>query len=239
MSTAPPAAPAAAAAPSGGNRRASSGVGSRDRDRDTSRQGSGASPSPSSGATLYGGAGGGSSAPLSTDPSVMGSPTAWSAKQKALLEHNAQSLLVGSLGNLTLSPKAQGQGNAMSPTRGSKGQGHVLQSEREKEPEPDQISSTAEALFEEEEELLNMHMAVIQETAELLTQEGQLLQGMQGDTVIDGDIDTYAIELEKILTRKLTLVEQLQGRLGRFKEHLAAEEAQWTQTQSHAQSKAH
>ena len=40
-------------------------------------------------------------------------------------------------------------------------------------------AATVESLFEEEEALLNLHMNVIQENAELLTEEGRLLQGIQ------------------------------------------------------------
>lgn len=41
------------------------------------------------------------------------------------------------------------------------------------------LHRTVQNLFEEEEALLNMHMNVIQENAELLTEEGQLLQNIQ------------------------------------------------------------
>jgi kinesin family protein 2/24 len=45
-----------------------------------------------------------------------------------------------------------------------------------------------EGLFAEEEALLNLHMNVIQENAELLTEEGRLLQQIQGEDVVDYDI---------------------------------------------------
>lgn len=59
-----------------------------------------------------------------------------------------------------------------------------------------------ETLFEEEESLLNLHMSVIQENAELLTEEGKLLQSVQSEDVIDYDIDNYAHRLESILDSK-------------------------------------
>lgn len=46
-----------------------------------------------------------------------------------------------------------------------------------------EFHKTVESLFEEEEALLNLHMNVIQENAELLTEEGRLLQNIQGDEV--------------------------------------------------------
>ena len=46
-----------------------------------------------------------------------------------------------------------------------------------------ELHKTVESLFEEEEALLNLHMNVIQENAELLTEEGRLLQNIQGDEV--------------------------------------------------------
>lgn len=62
---------------------------------------------------------------------------------------------------------------------------------------------TVQSLFEEDEALLNLHMNIIQENAELLTEEGRLLQQIQGDDVIDYDIDAYATRLSEILDRKV------------------------------------
>lgn len=67
----------------------------------------------------------------------------------------------------------------------------------------EEFNKTVEDLFEEEEELLNMHMNIIQENAELLTEEGRLLQAIQSD---EHDIDTYAHRLGNILDRKMDLV---------------------------------
>ena len=79
-------------------------------------------------------------------------------------------------------------------------------------------------LFEEEEMLLNIHMNVIQENAELLTEEGRLLQQIQGDDVIDYDIEAYAKRLDEILQRKQQLIELLQRRVKSFRKHLQREE---------------
>ena len=46
-------------------------------------------------------------------------------------------------------------------------------------------------------------MNIIQENAELLTEEGRLLQAIQAD---EHDIDTYAHRLGSILDRKMDLV---------------------------------
>ena len=68
---------------------------------------------------------------------------------------------------------------------------------------------------------MNLHMNIIQENAELLTEEGRLLQQIQGD---DNDIDTYATRLDAILERKLLLITELRNKLNSFTESLAAEE---------------
>ena len=86
------------------------------------------------------------------------------------------------------------------------------------------LHQTIEDLFEEEEELLNIHMNVIQENAELLTEEGRLLQQIQGDDVIDYDIEAYANRLDEILKRKYELIIILQRKLRLFKRHLKKEE---------------
>lgn len=80
---------------------------------------------------------------------------------------------------------------------------------------------TVQDLFEEEEDLLNLHMSVIQENAELLTEEGRLLQSIQGE---NNDIDAYATRLDQILTRKQQLVDVLQAKLDHFRRSLQKEE---------------
>jgi kinesin family protein 2/24 len=65
-------------------------------------------------------------------------------------------------------------------------------------------------------------MNIIQENAELLTEEGRLLQQIQGD---DNDIDAYATRLDAILERKQTLITSLRKRLSNFRAALQKEEA--------------
>lgn len=72
-------------------------------------------------------------------------------------------------------------------------------------------------LADEEEHLLNMHMSVIQEKAELLTEESQLLNTVQGENI---DMKEYVTRLEGILNRKTELVLSLQEKLGSFREQL-------------------
>lgn len=92
------------------------------------------------------------------------------------------------------------------------------------EDELEDFHRTVEGIFEEEETLLNLHMSVIQENAELLTEEGRLLQQIQGEDVVDYDIDGYAQRLDEILQRKQHLIDQLQTRLTTFRNLLKREE---------------
>lgn len=85
----------------------------------------------------------------------------------------------------------------------------------------EEFQKTVQSLFEEEEELLNLHMATIQENAELLTEEGRLLQQMQTDNY---DIDAYAYKLDQILARKQELIVTLREKLGGFRKQLVMEE---------------
>lgn len=66
-----------------------------------------------------------------------------------------------------------------------------------------------------------MHMNIIQENAELLTEEGRLLQAIQSD---EHDIDTYAHRLGSILDRKMDLVKMLKIKLKDFRQKLIQEE---------------
>lgn len=85
----------------------------------------------------------------------------------------------------------------------------------------DELHRTVQDLFEEEEAVLNLHMNIIQENAELLTEEGRLLQQIQGD---DYDIDAYARRLDEILTRKQELIGILQEKLKAFRQKMVQEE---------------
>jgi len=96
--------------------------------------------------------------------------------------------------------------------------------EEEEKSEAAQLQRTIQDLFEEEEDLLNLHMSIIQENAELLTEEGRLLQSVQGDDVVDYDIDQYASRLGNILDRKTQLSTLLQNKLVSFRSQLKKEE---------------
>lgn len=80
------------------------------------------------------------------------------------------------------------------------------------------------ALVDEEEELLRSHMQCIQKNADLLTQEGELLAKVQGQDVVDYDIEEYASQLDEILTNKIDTFQKLHFRLKKFRKHLALEE---------------
>ena len=64
--------------------------------------------------------------------------------------------------------------------------------------------------------------AIITVFAELLTEEGRLLQQIQND---DKDIDAYAARLDEILARKQTLITVLRAKLASFRECLKKEES--------------
>jgi len=88
----------------------------------------------------------------------------------------------------------------------------------------EQHRRSVQDVYEEEEALLNAHMNVIQENAELLTEEGALLQQVQGDGVVDYDLDMYTLRLDEILARKMELIGDLRGKLGVFRTRLQQEE---------------
>ena len=119
------------------------------------------------------------------------------------------------------SEDGDGEGKQAGVVRSAKG----VADEKEEAFALETLHRTVEDLFEEEEMLLNVHMNVIQENAELLTEEGRLLQQIQGEDVIDYDIDSYAQRLDEILQRKQHLITLLQRRLKSFRRHLKREES--------------
>ena len=88
----------------------------------------------------------------------------------------------------------------------------------------EEFTRAVESLFDHEEELLNLHMNVIQENAELLTEEGRLLQSIQGNDIMDYDIDAYCYRLAEITKRKQDLNDALRDKLVIFKDALMKEE---------------
>ena len=100
--------------------------------------------------------------------------------------------------------------------------GGLNEEDEEDDSMTDEFHQTVENIFEEEEELLNLHMNIIQENAELLTEEGRLLQQIQGE---ENDIDAYAKRLDAILKRKQDLISHLRDKLGHFVQSLKEEES--------------
>ena len=80
------------------------------------------------------------------------------------------------------------------------------------------------ALMDEEEELLNKHMATIQTSADQLTEEGLLLSKVQGDGVVDYDIEGYASRMDEILADKIKMYTDLHDLVKKFRKHLEMEE---------------
>jgi kinesin family member 2/24 len=90
--------------------------------------------------------------------------------------------------------------------------------------EESQLRETVLVMLEQEEDMLNTHMSNISESAQLLTEEGKMLQHVQRDNVTLEDIDEYASRLEEIILRKTELIEQLQGKMVKFRESMLREE---------------
>jgi kinesin family protein 2/24 len=86
------------------------------------------------------------------------------------------------------------------------------------------LRQTVEAIFEEEERILDLHMSNIQETAELLTREGVLLADVQRPGSTDDDMERYATELEQILDRKEDAIAALRNHISVYREHLRREQ---------------
>ena len=62
------------------------------------------------------------------------------------------------------------------------------------------------------------------ENAELLTEEGKMLQTVAADGVTEQEIAEYANRLEAIIERKCQMIELLQDRMVAFRKNLKREE---------------
>ena len=105
---------------------------------------------------------------------------------------------------------------------------HPSSSQEVDEVDEEQVSEIDRltVLFEEEENLLNLHMQSIHENAELLTEEGALLQSVSqgGGGGEDCNFDLYASRLGDILDRKTEVLVELRGRLELYRDLLKKEE---------------
>jgi kinesin family protein 2/24 len=140
-------------------------------------------------------------------------------KQAALANANAKR--DGGGGGVGGGAKVDPKSEAVRRSNDFKAAAAAAESESQQSKIEEDLQRTVEAIFEEEEALLNLHMNIIQENAELLTEEGRLLQQIQGD---DNDIDAYATRLDEILERKQVLITQLRKRLKNFRDALKHEE---------------
>lgn len=81
-----------------------------------------------------------------------------------------------------------------------------------------------ELIMEEEEKLLSCHVNAIKEDARILTEEGRLISQVQGEGVVDYDIDEYVKQMEQLVKHKVQIYTQLAKRLSNFKKYLNEEE---------------
>jgi len=86
---------------------------------------------------------------------------------------------------------------------------------------PTEFDQVVQQLFEEEEQLLSLHMQNIQRNAEYITEENLLLESVQSEDV---DVDAYALRLAEILQDKTEMIQAVRGRLEPFRELLRKEE---------------
>ena len=78
--------------------------------------------------------------------------------------------------------------------------------------------------MEMEDELLATHVNAIKEDAQMLTEEGELISKVQGEGVVDYDIDDYVNRLEVLVSHKMNVYKSLLNKLGAFKKVLNEEE---------------
>lgn len=84
------------------------------------------------------------------------------------------------------------------------------------------LQEKADTIMDEEEELFKAHMAYLKEDAQLLTEEGELINSLQQTE--ECDIDGYINRMESVVKKKLDLYQNLYGRIQKFKKHLKEED---------------
>lgn len=88
----------------------------------------------------------------------------------------------------------------------------------------EELRKLVQSVFEQEEEMLNFHMTNIKENAQLLTEEGRMLQQVQKEGVTEEEIAAYGARLIDIIEQKTQMIEMLEERMSNFRESLEKEE---------------
>lgn len=68
-----------------------------------------------------------------------------------------------------------------------------------------------------EANLVSVHMGIIKEDANLLTEEGELVSNVKGVGDVDYEMETYAKDLERIIQRKIKMYKELKTKLDIYK----------------------
>ena len=79
------------------------------------------------------------------------------------------------------------------------------------------LRQTVASIVEQEESILNMHMSNIQENADLLTREGEMLAKVQRPDRTPFDAESYATALEAILEQKEDMILSLRKEMEVYK----------------------
>ena len=86
------------------------------------------------------------------------------------------------------------------------------------------LRQTVASIVEQEESILNMHMSNIQENADLLTREGEMLAKVQRPDRTPFDAESYATALEAILEQKEDMILSLRKEMEVYKENCRKEQ---------------
>ncbi len=80
-------------------------------------------------------------------------------------------------------------------------------------------------LVEDEDTIVNLHMTIIKEDAKLLTEEGDLITNIKavGDES-EFEMEEYALKLERIIDKKISLYTDLKGKIDVYKKHIKEED---------------
>jgi len=96
--------------------------------------------------------------------------------------------------------------------------------DRKSHNEEELLRQTVAAIVEQEESILNTHMSNIQENADLLTREGEMLADVQRPDRTAQHLEQYATALEAILEQKEDMILGLRKQMAEFKENRRKEQ---------------
>lgn len=79
------------------------------------------------------------------------------------------------------------------------------------------FNNLTDQIIDDEDDIVNNHLNIIREDAQMLTDEGELMKSIRGGNIENVKLDTYICKLEEIVNKKLGIYTILKNKIDLYK----------------------